>query len=87
MKVRIRDKSMPVAIGKITTTLSFFKIISPGSLNRRIFGNNRKIQPTTMKKEPRIRKNLAGLCTECGRISLLTLWVHSLAPSVLNQAF
>ncbi len=67
------DKSIPVAIGKIKTTLSFFNIISPGSLNRESFGNSKKIQPTEMKIKPRIRKNLAGLYTAKDRLSLLIL--------------
>jgi len=67
------DKSIPVAIGKIKTTLSFFNIMSPGSLNIESFGNSKKMHPIEMKTRPRISKNLAGLCTENDQLSLLIL--------------
>jgi hypothetical protein len=71
--VRIIDKSIPVATGKIRTTLSFFNIMSPGSLNIESFGNSNKMQPIDKKTRPRISKNLAGLCTENDQLSLLIL--------------
>ena len=62
--VRITDKTIPVVIGKKKDTLSFFKTTSPGRLNKATFGNTRKMQPSTRKTKPRIRKNLARLCTK-----------------------
>lgn len=85
--VRIRDKAIPVAIGKIKDPLSLFRTISPGRLNSGILGNNRKMQPSTKKIKPRMKNNLARLCTKCGRISPLTLLVCLKVLWVRHQVF
>lgn len=83
--VRIMDNIIPVTIGKIKNTLSFFRTISPGRLNNDIFGNNRKMQPSTRKIKPRMMKDLARLCTKCGRINPLVFWVCLQVNRVLHQ--
>lgn len=58
--VIIIERSIPVAIGRMNTTLSLLNIMSPGSPKKENFGKSSKAQPIKIKINQRIRKNFAG---------------------------